>query len=121
MSAAGVHPEYSTTINNEIRSAKKAGDTLTSEDLLEILSDQWKIAGEGEGNVPIENAIETSLTSAPGAFTNGKLQCWHCGEFGHTKKDCPIWNRLKCTYCGGVGHLADGCFKNPKNVDKVPD
>jgi len=119
VSAAGVHPEYSSTINNEIRTAKKASEALTSDDLLKVLHDQWKIAGEGEGKVPAEAPIEASLTSA--ASTTNRVQCWHCGEFGHTKKDYPIYKRLKCTYCGAVGHLAGGCFKNPKNANMVPD
>ena len=40
MSAAGVHPEYSSTINNEIRIAEKAKEVLTSDELLTVLHDQ---------------------------------------------------------------------------------
>ena len=118
VSAAGVHPEYSSTINNEIRIAEKAKEVLTSDELLTVLHDQWKIAGQGEEKVL---PVETSLTSVPGVTTAGKTQCWHCGQYGHSKKHCPIWKSLKCTYCGGIGHLAGQCFKDPKNAANVPD
>ena len=67
---AGIHPEYSATINNEIRNAKKSGVNVTSEDLLEVLHDQWKIAGKGKA-VIVDEPTETSLVKIRG--TNYRL------------------------------------------------
>ena len=140
-----MHPEYSATINNEIRNAKNNQTELTSQDLLEILHDQWKIAGEGRNLVPEDlptstelvnirgtcyrlvpaNAQgETSLAGAQGGGgrPGGRIVCWICGR-PHFRRDCPKKHDLKCEYPGCTqprGHATKDCWENPENASKRP-
>ena len=144
---AGVHPEYSATINNEIRDAKKNQTELKSEELLEILHDQWKIARKGQDLisaeaptatelvsiagiryrlVPADAQGETSLTDAQGGGggrgIRGRGPCWICGG-PHLKWECPKKKDLKCEYPGCTkphGHATKDCWENPANASKRP-
>ena len=143
---AGVHPEYSATISNEIRNAKKNEEELSSQDLLEILHDQWKVAGRGKNlveDVPTATELvniggtcyrlvpagETSLVDAQGGSNRpgvrGLGPCWNCGG-PHFRRDCPKPNNgqgLKCEYPGCTqprGHATKDCWENPENASKRP-
>ncbi len=40
------------------------------------------------------------------------MECYRCGEPGHTVLQCSVdKNAVKCTYCGMVGHVEKVCAK----------
>ena len=115
---------------------------MTSEDLLEVLHDQWKIAGEGKEIIvdePTETSLvnvrgtkyrlvradamtETSLTDVQGGGSRRFGPCWICGG-NHYRRDCPKRHDVKCQHPGCTrshGHVTKDCWEKPENAAKRP-
>jgi len=51
-------------------------------------------------------AADTEQYKADSA--NPPVSCWHCGEQGHTSRDCPAKPKQKCFGCGKVTRDPEG-------------
>ena len=48
---------------------------------------------------------------------NGYGQRWHCGQFGHTRRECPDWLKLQCE-SGNAAALGGFGWSNGKGKGK---
>ena len=81
-----------------------------------------------EQKSPVSNASRTKQTRFASNFrasSNDTRRCFHCGEQGHVKVNCPklqkgkkeqrTWKLKKhCDFCGRDGHVEADCFSKQR-------
>ena len=79
--------QYASALGLEQRNASKANHDLTVKELIDTMSDQWRITAGAAEEGKKEHDSEIQL----GAVFSGK--CYNCGQSGHRKTDCRSLRR----------------------------
>jgi hypothetical protein len=87
MKAAGKY--YSDTMQSETRPIKKAGGTVTCDDLIQAMTESFSICGNKESDSENEDGVALAVTSF---VFNGK--CNICGKQGHKASKCPEKHKI---------------------------
>ncbi len=109
MKAAG--HEYSDTIQSETRMIEKAGGTVMYDDLIQAMTQSFRIYGENDSDSDKEVAL---------AAVTFKGNCNICGKEGHKASDCPNKKTVKYKNCGKPGHKKEFCWELEANKGKQP-
>ena len=118
LSVAGV--KYGSTVLGERRLLESQGEDITSGAIIDVMRKLWRVSKKRK--TP-SNASETSLAD----FAANK-ECFHCGEKGHLKAQCPKLrgkrggtpSGMVCDLCEQTGHTKDRCWEDPKNAHLRP-
>lgn len=105
--------EYSDTIRSETRMIERAGGTVTYDDLIQAMTQSFRIYG---GKNESDESDETVLA----AVTAFKGSCNFCGKEGHKATDCPNKKSVKCENCGKSGHKKEYCWELESNKSRQP-
>ena len=108
-------PEYGETINNEAKCLTEKGGPVTFSALMKAAKEKWRVSGKG---APMKQVapLETALSNVNLGERHANLDCYHYGEKGHTKANCPkwiaeqqqrhgSWKDVKCGFPGILRHL----------------
>jgi hypothetical protein len=114
MKAAGKY--YSDTIQSKTRAIKRAGGTVTCDDLTQAMTESFSIHSNKESDSENEDGIALAVTSF---VFNGK--CNICGKQGHKASKCPEKHKIKCEQCGKMGHKKEFCWKLEANKSERLD
>ena len=98
----GNEKAYGTAIISKTKSVAGRNEDITYDDLIEAMSEHWRMSVEGKGFAEDEPLTETALVNT-GKFGT-KWKCYNCGEVGHLAKDCTKEKRPRsgtlCKLCG---------------------
>jgi hypothetical protein len=114
MKAAGKY--YSDTIRSETRAIKRAGGTVTCDDLIQAMTESFSICGNKESDS--DNGDDVALAATSFLF-NGN--CNICGKQGHKASEFCEKHKIKCEHCGRMGHKKEFCWELEANKSKRPD
>ena len=115
MKAAGKY--YSDTIRSEARAIKRAGGTVTCDDLIQAMTESFSIRGNKKSD-DSDSEDDVALAAVSLVFSG---KCNICGKQGHKASECPMKHKIKCEHCGRTGHKKDFCWKLEANKSKRPD
>ena len=121
---------YRDAIQNETARINATGGAVTAEDLIEAMSENWRIGGgtsTTSKEVDDSEPTDVALSDVPGAFANRK--CFKCGEKGHMARNCTKTGTSQnngpyggnCYECGKRGHRKDRCWELEQNAHLRPD
>jgi hypothetical protein len=114
MKAAGKY--YSDTIQSKTRAIKRAGGTVTCDDLIQAMTESFSIHGNKES----DSKNEDNVTLPARSFSfNGN--CNICGKQGHKASECCEKHKIKCEHYRRTGHKKEFCWKLEANKSKRPD
>ena len=115
---------YADVILTENKAARKAGTSVDPDDLIEAMSEKWRVSGGVSlcEEIGKTNEQETVLGSVQ---TKGEFKgdCYKCGKFGHRAAECKMMsgpNGNKCDLCDKTGHWESMCWEDEKNAHKRP-
>jgi hypothetical protein len=97
MKAAGKF--HSDTIQSKTRAIKRAGGTVTCDNLIQAMTECFSIRGNEESDSENEDNIALAATSF---LFNGN--CNICGKQGHKASKCLEKHKIKCEHCRRMGH-----------------
>jgi len=115
MKAAGY--DYSDTIQSETRMIEKAGGTVTYDDLIQAMTQSFRIHGN-RSNSDSESDEDVALAAVVGSF---KGKCNVCGKEGHKASECPKKKSVTCRNCMKKGHTEEFCWQLEKNKSRQPE
>ena len=97
--------EYDTVVEAMERKLDNLVDPLTLRNLKNELLLKYNRIKKNKGmNEESENKEADEDTALVGYTKNFKGRCYNCGEFGHTKEDCPKL-KIKRTQVESVEHV----------------
>jgi hypothetical protein len=117
--------KYATMILSERKLLESRGEDVTFDALVDAMRELWRVSRKRKGP---SGSNETELADANymSNFAKNK-ECFHCGEKGHIKHQCPklkdkSGTQLGFVYelCGQMGHTKDRCWEDPKNANRRP-
>ncbi len=114
MIAAGKY--YSDTIRSKTRAIKRAGGTVTCDNLIQAMTESFSIHGNKQSDSDNEDDVALAATSF--LFN---CNCNICGKQGHKASECREKHKIKCEYCGRTGHKKEFCWKLEANKSKRLD
>jgi len=121
---------YRDVIQNETARINATGGAVTAEDLIEAMSENWRIGGgtsTTSKEVDDSEPTDVALSDVPGAFANRK--CFKFGEKGHMAQNCTKTGTSQnngpcggnCYECGKRRHRKDRCWELKQNAHLRPD
>ena len=93
-----------------MRANKRAGDNITSADLIQTMIKSFRIGGTADSNKSDRKDNKVFM-----AATEFKFSCNLYGKDGHKAKDCPQGDKIKCEHCGRSEHKKATCWKLEAN------
>ena len=117
---------YADTILQETKRAGSAGEDVTVDNLIEVMSERFRLThGDQQWNRSDDDdrGKEVSLSSTSGTFSG---RCNRCRKFtGYMAKDCPCKDKsggsdIVCRLCKIRGHIERNCWEDEKNASKRP-
>jgi hypothetical protein len=115
MKAAGY--ECSDTIQCETRMTKKAGGTETYDDLIQAMTQSFRIY-RNQSNSDSESDEAKVVVASVGSF---REKCNVCEKEGHKAGECPKKKSLTCRNCMKKGHTEEFCWELEKNKSRQPE
>ena len=120
VNAAGMH--YAAVISGESKRIEAAGNDVTCEDLIDAMSEAFRVSGGGKAHPELSEPTETVLANT-GSFAESR-ECYKCGVRGHIATNCKNEGKVKftgkCNMCGQKGHKEERCWEDRKNEHLRP-
>ncbi len=79
---------------SETRMIEKAGGIVTYNDLIQAMTQSFRIHGKSK------EEMSDSNNNVIATVTSFKFNCNLCGMGRHKVKDCPQRGKIKCEHCG---------------------